>query len=81
LREENPRFLLDTAAAMILNLKSFTSGESKQVHIYSWSGSAATSAREVFLPQVELGTHKLGGLKLPAIDLSPIGLGDTKLWL
>lgn len=30
-------------------------------------------AREVFLPQVELGTHKLHDLKLPAIDLSPIG--------
>ena len=70
---ENRRFLLDTAATTILNLKSFTSGESKQIHIYSWGGSAATSAREVFLPQVELGTHKLRDLKLPAIDLSPIG--------
>jgi ketosteroid isomerase-like protein len=70
---ENRRFLLDTAATTILNLKSFTSGESKQIHIYSWSGSAATSAREVFLPQVELGTHQLRDLKLPAIDLSPIG--------
>jgi ketosteroid isomerase-like protein len=27
----------------------------------------------VFLPEVELGTHKLHDLKLPAIDLSPIG--------
>ena len=70
---ENRRFLLDTAATTILNVKSFTSGESGQIHIYSWSGSAATSAREVFLPQVELGTHKLRDLKLPAIDLSPIG--------
>jgi uncharacterized protein (TIGR02246 family) len=70
---ENRRFLLDTAATTILNLKSFTSGESKRIHIYSWSGSAATSAREVFLPQVELGTHRLRDLKLPAIDLSPIG--------
>jgi uncharacterized protein (TIGR02246 family) len=70
---ENRRFLLDTAATTILNVKSFASGESGQIHIYSWSGSAATSAREVFLPQVELGTHKLRDLKLPAIDLSPIG--------
>ena len=70
---ENRRFLLDTAATTILNLKSFTSGESKQVHIYSWSGSAATSAREVSLPEVELGMHKLRDLKLPAIDLSAIG--------
>ena len=70
---ENRRFLLDTAATTILNLKSFTSGDSKQIHIYSWSGGAATSAREVSLPQVELGTHKLRNLKFPAIDLSPIG--------
>jgi ketosteroid isomerase-like protein len=70
---ENRRFLLDTAATTILNLKSFTSGESRQVRIYSWSGGAATNAREVLLPQVELGTHKLHDLKLPAIDLSAIG--------
>ena len=70
---QNRRFLLDTAATTILNLKSFTSGESKQIHIYSWSGNAATGAREVLLPQVELGTHQLHDLKLPAIDLSPIG--------
>ena len=70
---QNRRFLLDTGATTILNLKSFTSGESKQIHVESWSGSAATSAREVSLPEVELGTHKLHDLKLPAIDLSPIG--------
>jgi ketosteroid isomerase-like protein len=70
---ENRRFLLDTAATTILNLKSFTSGESRQVHIYSWSGSSAAPAREVLLSQVELGTHKLRDLKLPAIDLSSIG--------
>ena len=70
---ENRRFLLDTAATTILNLKSFTSGESKQINIYSWSGGTATNARDVFLPQVELGAHKLRDLKLPAIDLSPIG--------
>jgi ketosteroid isomerase-like protein len=69
---ENRRFLLDTAAVTFLNRNSFASGESGHVHIYSWSGSAATSAREVFLPQVELGTHKLRDLKLPAIDLSAI---------
>ena len=74
---EDRRFLLDTAATTILNLKSFTSGESGQIHIYSWSGSADTSAREVFLPQVELGTHKLRDLKLPAIDLSPY---RQRLW-
>jgi ketosteroid isomerase-like protein len=70
---ENRRFLLDTAATSILNLKSFASGTSKQIQVTSWSGTAATSAREVALPEVELGTHKLRNLKLPAIDLSPIG--------
>ena len=70
---ENRRFLLDTAATTILNLKSFTSGDSGHIQIYSWSGSVATSAREVFLPPVELGTRKLRDLKLPAIDLSPVG--------
>ena len=38
---ENRRFLLDTTATTILNLKSFASGESKQVHINSWSGITA----------------------------------------
>jgi len=71
---ENRRFLLDTASTTILNLKSYTSGVStRHIRIYSWSGSARTSAREVFLPQVELGSHKLRDLKLPAIDLTPIG--------
>ncbi len=70
---ENRRFLLDTGATTILNLKSFTMGESKQIHIESWSGRAATSSLEVFLPEVELGKHTLRNLRLPAIDLSPIG--------
>jgi ketosteroid isomerase-like protein len=67
------RFLLDTAATTILNRKSFASAGSKQVEITSWSGTAPTNGGEVSLPEVELGTHKLRDLKLPAIDLSPIG--------
>jgi|SRR5215471_509946 len=67
------RFLLDTAATTMLNLKSFSSGRSKQIQVTSWSGTAATSAREVSLPELTLGTHRLRGLQLPAIDLSPIG--------
>lgn len=66
------RFLLDTAATTMLNLKSFASGRSKQIQVTSWSGTAATSAREVSLPELALGNHRLHGLKLPAIDLSPI---------
>ena len=67
------RFLLDTGATTMLNLKSFASGRSKKIQVTSWSGTAATSAREVSLPELALGNHRLHDLKLPAIDLSPIG--------
>jgi len=67
------RFLLDTAATTMLNLKSFSSGRSKEIRISSWTGTAATSAREVFLPELTFGEHHLRDLTLPAIDLSPIG--------
>jgi hypothetical protein len=67
------RFLLDTGATSILNLKSFASGQSKEVQITSWSGTEPTSAREVRLPNLTLGSHTLMDLRLPAIDLSPIG--------
>src|SRR6516164_8770740 len=43
------RFLLDTGATTILNLHSFASGGSKEIQVSSWSGTAATSAREVRL--------------------------------
>ena len=66
-------FLLDTAATTMLNLKSFAGGRSKEAHIASWAGTAATSAREVSIPELALGKHTLRDLKLPAIDLSPIG--------
>jgi len=71
--ETDMRFLLDTGATTILNLSAFSAGKSKQIHIDSWRGSAATSAREVSLPELRMGSHKLTNLKLPAIDLSPIG--------
>src|SRR5882672_12081155 len=67
------RFLLDTAATTMLNLKSFSAGRSKEIRISSWTGTAATSAREVFIPELAFGEHRLRDLKLPAIDLSPIG--------
>ena len=67
------RFLLDTGATTMLNLKSFSSGRSQKIQVTSWSGTAATSAREVSLPELALGNHRLHDLKLPAIDLSPIG--------
>ena len=67
------RLLLDTGATSILNLKSFDSGSLTKVTVSSWSGTAATSAREVLIPELSLGSHHLNNLKLPAIDLSPIG--------
>lgn len=67
------RFLVDTAATSILNVKSFASGTIKEVQITSWSGTAATSVREVSITDFALGNHHLQNLKLPAIDLSPIG--------
>jgi hypothetical protein len=67
------RFLLDTGATTILNLRSFTSGRSKEISVTSWTGTAATSAKQVRLPEMVVGTHRLKDLKLPAIDLSPIG--------
>ncbi len=67
------RFLVDTAATTMLNLKSFTTGRIKEIQVTSWSGTAATSAREVSIPELTLGSHHLRDLKLPAIDLSPIG--------
>jgi hypothetical protein len=67
------RFLLDTGATTVLNLKAFSAGTTKKIRIDSWRGAAATSAREVTIPEFKLGSHALHDLKLPAIDLSPIG--------
>jgi hypothetical protein len=65
-------FLVDTAATSLLNLKSFSSGRSKEVSIASWTGTTATSAREVSVAELTLGDHTLRNLKLPAVDLSAI---------
>jgi len=47
---------------------------SREIRISSWSGTAPTSAREVSLPELIFGEHHLRDLKLPSIDLSPIGI-------
>jgi hypothetical protein len=67
------RFLLDTGATTMLNLKSFAGGSSREIQVTSWTGTAATSAREVVVSELSIGNHRLHDLKLPAIDLSPIG--------
>src|SRR5580692_4045311 len=66
-------FLVDTAATSILNLESFAAGQARDIHVTSWSGTLATSAKEVTLPDLTVGRTKLVELKLPAIDLSAIG--------
>jgi len=65
-------FLVDTAATSMLNLKSFSTGHSKQVQIASWDGTKAASAREAVIPELRLGNRRLLDVKLPAIDLSAI---------
>jgi ketosteroid isomerase-like protein len=68
------RFLIDTAATSMLNLKSFAQGETRRdVQVTSWSGTTATSAREVTLSELKVGHIKIIAVKLPAIDLSAIG--------
>jgi ketosteroid isomerase-like protein len=66
-------FLVDTAATSILNLQSFDAGQARDIRVTSWSGTLATSAKEVALPDLTVGKTKLLDVKLPAIDLSAIG--------
>ncbi|HEV1994464.1 MAG TPA: nuclear transport factor 2 family protein [Candidatus Acidoferrum sp.] len=66
-------FLVDTAATSILNLKSFAEGKTRAIEVTSWTGTLATSAREVTLREVAVGDTKLTELKLPAVDLSAVG--------
>jgi hypothetical protein len=66
-------FLVDTAASSFLNLHSFFLGNSREVEISSYRGTATTSAREVSLPEMRIGSYRLVGLKMLAIDLSALG--------
>ncbi len=66
-------FLVDTAATTMLNLESFAQGAARDVRVTSWTGTLATSAKEVTLSELVVGRTTLVKLKLPAIDLSAIG--------
>jgi hypothetical protein len=66
------RFLVDTAATSMLNIKSFAGGQMTAIQVTSWKGTSLTSARQVTLPELVLGHYRLYDLRLPAIDLSPI---------
>lgn len=67
------RFLVDTAATSMLNSKSFAHGDSRTLSVTSWSGTVETRSHEVTLPELVIGDHRLQNLRLPAVDLSPIG--------
>jgi ketosteroid isomerase-like protein len=67
------RFLVDTAATSILNSKSFSSGDPNRIAVTSWRGTVETKASAVSIPELIIGQHHLKGLRLPAVDLSPIG--------
>ncbi|MGA7918976.1 MAG: nuclear transport factor 2 family protein [Candidatus Acidiferrales bacterium] len=66
------RFLVDTAATSMLNIKSVSAGRSKKVQITSWAGTSVTNGREVFLHTLSLGNHTIYNFKLEAVDLTPI---------
>jgi ketosteroid isomerase-like protein len=71
--EHSRWFLVDTAATSMLNLQPFGEGSSQDVRVTSWSGTLATSAKEVTIEGFEVGRTKVAKLTLPAIDLSAIG--------
>ena len=66
-------FLVDTAATSLLNLNSFTSGKAQGTRVTSWTGTLATSGRQVRLDDITVGSTKLVKLEMLAIDLSAIG--------
>ncbi len=72
------RFLVDTAATSILNSKSFPEGDPGKVSVTSWSGTTQAKSRQVTLHQLTIGHHILQDLRLPAVDLSAIGLNCGK---
>jgi hypothetical protein len=67
------RFLVDSGATTILNVNSFKGARDGTIKIHAWNGNVATSAREVSVGALRLGSHEVRNLKLPAVDLSPIG--------
>jgi ketosteroid isomerase-like protein/predicted aspartyl protease len=72
------RFLVDTGATSALNIKSFPGGNIRQIEITSWQGKNFTPAREVEVPEISLGSYRLQGLRLPAMDLTVISTACGK---
>jgi ketosteroid isomerase-like protein len=71
--EQSMLFLVDTAATSLLNLNSFTTGKAQGTRVTSWTGTLATSGRQVTLDDLTVGSTKLVKLEMLAIDLSAIG--------
>ncbi len=68
-------FLVDTAATSLLNLRSFSLGNSREVAISSYLGTASARGREVTPPEMKIGSYHLVGVKMMAIDLTALGSG------
>lgn len=67
------QFLLDTGAnGTLLNQKSFSSLDTTEVMMESWSGRAAAPASTVVLPDIRIGEHSVMNLKLIAVDLTAL---------
>lgn len=67
---EDLRFLVDTAATSMLNIKSFRGGRKSKRNVSSWSGTERTLARVYTLDELQLGERRLRKLSLPGIDLT-----------
>jgi ketosteroid isomerase-like protein len=65
-------FLVDTAATSLLNLESFPQGTAKDLSVTSWSGTAATPAKEVTLRNLAIGRTTLARITLPAVNISAL---------
>jgi hypothetical protein len=67
------QFLLDTGASLtLLNQKSFSSLETREITMESWNGTHGAPAREVTLRDFTIGDHSLFNLKLVAVDLNSV---------
>ncbi len=64
------RFLVDTGATTVLNLKSFPGTEAREIQVTSFSGTRSAGGRMVPIKRLELGQRALLALKLPSVDLS-----------
>src|SRR3954469_7032587 len=53
------RFLVDSGATTMLNLNSFKGARDGTIKINAWNGNVATSAREVTIGALRLGSHEV----------------------